>query len=80
MDDFYAARSSTSPPLPWPNFAAPFSTGLIHEHRTHLDVQRSVLRNLPIFEALTGSEARERLDGGARKKKVFFWSRKKKRL
>ena len=25
MDDFYAARSSTSPPLPWSNFAPPFS-------------------------------------------------------
>lgn len=25
MDDFYAARSSTAPPLPWPNFAPPFS-------------------------------------------------------
>lgn len=55
-------------------------TGLIHERRTHLDVQRSVLRNLPIFETLTGSEARERMDGEARKKKAFFWSRKKKRL
>ncbi|WP_230279800.1 hypothetical protein [Croceicoccus sp. Ery15] len=27
MDDFYAARSSTSPPLPWSNFAPPFSKG-----------------------------------------------------
>ena len=26
VDDFYAARSSTSPPLPWSNFAPPFST------------------------------------------------------
>ena len=26
MDDFYAARSNTAPPLPWPNFAPPFST------------------------------------------------------
>ncbi|RJL02850.1 LuxR C-terminal-related transcriptional regulator [Paracoccus siganidrum] len=25
MDDFYAARSSTKPPLPWTNFAPPFS-------------------------------------------------------
>ena len=25
MDDFYAARSSTSPPPPWSNFAPPFS-------------------------------------------------------
>src|SRR5690606_12815499 len=25
VDDFYAARSSTSPPLPWSNFAPPFS-------------------------------------------------------
>ena len=23
MDDFYAARSGTIPPLPWPNFAPP---------------------------------------------------------
>ncbi|WP_257555360.1 outer membrane protein [Sphingobium sp. CFD-2] len=26
MDDFYAARSSTSPPPPWSNFAPPFSS------------------------------------------------------
>ncbi|WP_138921582.1 hypothetical protein [Novosphingobium pentaromativorans] len=25
MDDFYAARSNTTPPLPWSNFAPPFS-------------------------------------------------------
>ncbi|WP_166461966.1 hypothetical protein [Paracoccus alkanivorans] len=25
MDDFYTARSSTKPPLPWTNFAPPFS-------------------------------------------------------
>jgi hypothetical protein len=25
VDDFYAARSNTTPPLPWPNFAPPFS-------------------------------------------------------
>jgi hypothetical protein len=25
VDDFYAARSTTSPPLPWSNFAPPFS-------------------------------------------------------
>jgi len=25
VDDFYTARSSTSPPLPWSNFAPPFS-------------------------------------------------------
>ncbi len=25
MDDFYAARSSTKPPLPWTNFPPPFS-------------------------------------------------------
>ena len=25
MDDFYAARSSSMPPLPWPNFSPPFS-------------------------------------------------------
>ncbi len=25
MDDFYAARSNTAPPLPWSNFAPPFS-------------------------------------------------------
>ena len=25
MDDFYAARSRTIPPLPWTNFAPPFS-------------------------------------------------------
>lgn len=25
MDDFYAARSSTMPPLTWTNFAPPFS-------------------------------------------------------
>ena len=28
MDDFYAARSSTSPPPPWSNFAPPFSPDL----------------------------------------------------
>nr|WP_257554278.1 hypothetical protein [Sphingobium sp. CFD-2] len=28
MDDFYAARSSTSPPPPWSNFAPPFSDRL----------------------------------------------------
>jgi threonine dehydratase len=27
VDDFYAARSGTIPPLPWTNFAPPFSTG-----------------------------------------------------
>lgn len=26
MDDFYTARSSTKPPLPWTNFAPPFSS------------------------------------------------------
>lgn len=26
MDDFYAARGRTIPPLPWPNFAPPLST------------------------------------------------------
>ncbi|ADZ69146.1 Purple acid phosphatase [Polymorphum gilvum] len=31
MDDFYAARGRTIPPLPWPNFAPPLS---------HLDVAR----------------------------------------
>ncbi|ADZ69074.1 helix-turn-helix transcriptional regulator [Polymorphum gilvum] len=25
MDDFYAARGRTIPPLPWPNFAPPLS-------------------------------------------------------
>ncbi|MFN8684136.1 hypothetical protein ACDP63_23920, partial [Paracoccus sp. P2] len=25
VDDFYAARSSSMPPLPWPNFSPPFS-------------------------------------------------------
>jgi TnpA family transposase len=25
VDDFYAARSNTTPPLPWSNFAPPFS-------------------------------------------------------
>ena len=25
MDDFYAARSGSIPPLPWSNFAPPFS-------------------------------------------------------
>ena len=25
MDDFYAARSRITPPLPWSNFAPPFS-------------------------------------------------------
>ena len=25
MDDFYAARSSSMPPLPWPSFSLPFS-------------------------------------------------------
>ena len=25
MDDFYAARSSSMPPLPWPSFSPPFS-------------------------------------------------------
>ncbi|WP_205962257.1 hypothetical protein, partial [Paracoccus siganidrum] len=25
VDDFYTARSSTKPPLPWTNFAPPFS-------------------------------------------------------
>ena len=28
MDDFYAARSRTIPPLPWSNIAPPFSPGL----------------------------------------------------
>ena len=27
MDDFYAARSRTIPPLAWPNIAPPFSFG-----------------------------------------------------
>ncbi|MDF3856629.1 restriction endonuclease subunit S, partial [Paracoccus pantotrophus] len=27
VDDFYTARSSTKPPLPWTNFAPPFSAG-----------------------------------------------------
>ena len=29
MDDFYAARSSTSPPPPWSNFAPPFSASTL---------------------------------------------------
>ncbi|RMC34165.1 hypothetical protein C9E81_13375 [Paracoccus alkanivorans] len=29
MDDFYTARSSTKPPLPWTNFAPPFSRSLL---------------------------------------------------
>ncbi|GFE77864.1 hypothetical protein [Novosphingobium sp. TCA1] len=28
MDDFYAARSGTIPPLAWPNIAPPFSGDL----------------------------------------------------
>lgn len=28
MDDFYAARSRITPPLPWSNFAPPFSHGV----------------------------------------------------
>ena len=36
MDDFYAARSSTSPPLPWPNFAAPFSIHIAVDTLGHL--------------------------------------------
>ena len=28
MDDFYAARSGTIPPLPWPNFAPPLILNL----------------------------------------------------
>ena len=31
MDDFYAARDGTKPPLPWPSIAPPF-TGL-HQDR-----------------------------------------------
>ncbi|WP_199766747.1 hypothetical protein [Paracoccus denitrificans] len=31
MDDFYTARSSTKPPLPWTNFAPPFSCHRIHD-------------------------------------------------
>ena len=30
MDDFYAARSSTMPPLTWTNFAPPFSRDLAY--------------------------------------------------
>ncbi|WP_232215721.1 hypothetical protein [Paracoccus sp. J55] len=29
MDDFYAARSSTKPPLPWTNFSPPFSVAFL---------------------------------------------------
>lgn len=33
MDDFYAARSRTIPPLPWSSFPPPFS--LLYVHTVH---------------------------------------------
>ena len=32
MDGFYAARSRTIPPLPWTNFAPPFSGNGVDQH------------------------------------------------
>ena len=36
MDDFYAARSGSIPPLPWSNFAPPFSVSRPHAARLSL--------------------------------------------
>jgi hypothetical protein len=42
VDDFYAARSGSIPPLPWSNFAPPFSPG-INVHVAGVVVSASVL-------------------------------------
>ncbi|MED5546907.1 MAG: hypothetical protein VYD90_16845, partial [Pseudomonadota bacterium] len=48
VDDFYAARSRTIPPLAWSNIAPPFSRTTGHGSRAALDVE---LRGGAIFQS-----------------------------
>lgn len=68
MDDFYAARSRTIPPLAWPNIAPPFSfvSGAIgiklhdrEDHAAYLSGWLQALRNDKrcIFTAATQAQA-----------------------
>ncbi len=56
MDDFYAARSRTIPPLPWSNFAPPISVlKLVDEGRSY----RWIARDLCLSKTLSSISSNE---------------------
>jgi hypothetical protein len=69
VDDFYAARSGTIPPLPWPNFAPPlihklrrFEEFLDYYEDKEVDVLYlpSLLQNVRVLRSQTGSTELQR--------------------
>ncbi len=50
MDDFYAARSSSMPPLPWTSFSPPFSGFTVNKDGERWASDRRELRSLNLHE------------------------------